>query len=173
MKISEELDKLEKRKKERQKQEDKKFRKPPKDTQKDQENSRVDALEFYNNLTEGEKVALSKEIERKKIRDSYIHYLKYVYPDFIITKFHALLANICQSVVEKVENGQTVRILLSVPFRHGKTTLVTKTLPSWFIGRNPDLSCIVTAYNADIAEKFGDRPRQTIKKYGKELEYLF
>ena len=25
---------------------------------------------------------------------------------------------------------------------------VTETLPSWFIGRNPDLRCIVTAYNA-------------------------
>ena len=49
------------------------------------------------------------------------------------------------------------------------STCLTQTLPSWFLGRNPDLRCITTAYNADIAEKFGDEPRQQIKKYGKDL----
>ena len=51
---------------------------------------------------------------------------------------------------------------------HNSSTL-TETLPSWFIGNNPDLSCIVTAYNADIAEKFGDRNRQKVKDYGKDI----
>ena len=67
---------------------------------------------------------------------------------FIITKFHAFLANLCQSVVEKVERGETVRLLVSVPFRHGKTTALLKTLPSWFVGRNPGKWSILTAYNA-------------------------
>lgn len=51
---------------------------------------------------------------------------------------------------------------------HNSMTL-TETLPSWFIGRNPDLSVILTAYNADIAEKFGDRNRQKIKDFGKDI----
>ena len=93
-------------------------------------------IDFYHKLSPTQKEALKKELELKKIRDSYIKYLKYVYPDFIITKFHAFLANLCQSVVEKVERGETVRLLVSVPFRHGKTTAITKTLPSWFVGRN-------------------------------------
>ena len=49
------------------------------------------------------------------------------------------------------------------------STHLTETLPSWFIGRNPDLSCIITAYNSDIAEKFGDRNRQKVKQFGKEI----
>ena len=128
-----------------------------------------DVLDIYNNLSEEEKKILHNEINKKGIRDCYVNYLKYVYPDYIITKFHAMLANICQSVVEKVENGQKVRICLSVPPRHGKTMTVTETLPSWFIGRNPDLRCIVTGYNADIAERFGNKNRQLIKEFGKDI----
>ena len=91
-----------------------------KDTLKSEVDSNINAMEYFNNLTESQRQALIKEIEKKKIRNSYVRYLKYVYPDFIITKFHALLANICQSIVEKVENGEKVRVLISVPFRHGK-----------------------------------------------------
>ena len=164
------LDKIALEKKERFKQELKKFEKKeePKDLKEDTE-QRLNALEYYNNLSEEQKVAFSKELEKKKIRDSYIKYLKYVYPDFKITKFHALLANICQSIVQKVEKGEKVRILLSVPFRHGKTTVVTKTLPSWFVGRNKGKWAILTAYNADLAEEFSNNNRQLIKNFGKEI----
>ena len=46
---------------------------------------------------------------------------------------------------------------------------LTETLPSWFIGNYPDMSVIITGYNADVAEKFGDRNRQKVKDYGKEI----
>ena len=92
-KIKKKLDKATIEKKERFKKQLKKFEKQgePQDLQEDTE-QRLDALEYYNNLSEEQKVAFSKELEKKKIRDSYIKYLKYVYPNFIITKFHALLA---------------------------------------------------------------------------------
>ena len=140
-----------------------------KDTLKSEVDSNINAMEYFNNLTDSQKQALLKEIEKKKIRNSYVRYLKYVYPDFIITKFHALLANICQSIVEKVENGEKVRVLISVPFRHGKSMTITKTLPSWFVGRNPTKWAILTAYNADLAEEFSNNNRQLIKNYGREI----
>lgn len=130
---------------------------------------RVNALEYFNSLSDSEKVAFNKELGKQKIRDNYVNYLKYVYPNFQITKFHALLANICQSVVQKIENGQTVRLCISVPPQHGKTTTITKTLPSWFVGRNQGKWAILTAYNADIAEEFSDNNRQLIKNFGKEI----
>ena len=62
-----------------------------------------------------------------------------------------------------------VRLCISVPPQHGKTTTITKTLPSWFVGRNKGKWAILTAYNADIAEEFSDNNRQLIKQYGKEI----
>ena len=126
-------------------------------------------LDVYNDLSEQEKIALHNEIQKQKIRDSYINYLKYIYPHYKVTKFHALIANIFQRAIERAEKGELINICLSCPPQHGKSMTVTETLPSWFIGRNPDLRCIVTGYNADIAERFGDKNRQLIKTYGQQL----
>ena len=168
--LKKQLTDIELDKKETFKKELKKFKKTQrKDTNESTNDKKVDAVSFYNALSEEEKAQFNKELKKKKVRDSYVEYLRYVYPDYIITPFHALLANILQSVVEKVENNQKVKICLSVPPQHGKSMTCTETLPSWFIGRNPDLRCIITAYNADVAEKFGDKNRQLVKNYGKEL----
>ena len=167
-KISDKVSKAELERRKKVEEEIRRLEKKPQNVVQEQEQE-FNGLDFYNNLNETQKLAFQKEIEKKKIRDSYIRYLKYVYPHFKITKFHTLLANICQSVVEKVERGEKVRVLLSVPFRHGKTTVVTKTLPSWFVGRNKGKWAILTAYNSDLAEEFSNNNRQLIKQFGKEI----
>ena len=146
----------------------KNFQKPI-ETAKDENEHQENALDFYSKLNPAQKRAFEKQLELKKVRDSYINYLKYVYPDYVVTKFHLLIANICQNVVERVEKGEKVKLCLSVPPQHGKSMTVTETLPSWFIGRNPELRAIVTAYNADIAEKFGNKNRQLMRQFGKEI----
>ena len=131
---------------------------------------KINAVEYFNNLSERDKVSLKHQIEMRKLRDNYASYVQYTFgANYIETKFHKMLCAICQNVVEKIEKGEQVRVLLSCPPQVGKSAHLTETLPSWFIGRNPDLSCIITAYNADIAEKFGDRNRQKVKEFGKEI----
>jgi len=128
------------------------------------------ALEYYNNLSEIDKMSFQNEIKKKRIRQSYASYVKYVYGDYYkMTPFHTKLCSLCQNIVERVEKGEQVRVLLSTPPQVGKSSTLTECLPSWFIGRNPDLSVIITAYNADIAEKFGDRNRQKVKDFGKDI----
>lgn len=131
---------------------------------------KLNAVEYYNNLSEADKLSFNKQIEMRKLRENYASYVQYVFGEnYIMTNFHKVLCGICQNVVQRVEKGQQVRVLLSTPPQVGKSSTLTETLPSWFIGRNPDLSCIITAYNADIAEKFGDRNRQKVKEFGKEI----
>ena len=131
---------------------------------------KINALNYYNNLNETEKAEFQEQLKKKKIRENYLTYLKYIYGDnYVITDFHKILASIGQSAVERLEKGEHPRMLLSVPPQFGKSMTITEALPSWFIGRNPDLSAIITAYNADIAEKFGDRNRQKVKEFGKDI----
>ena len=147
----------------------KKFNEQPSSSFRSEEEKKDNVLDLYNKMSPTQKAALEKELEKKKIRDNYSLYLKYCYPNYIFTKFHALLCNIVQSCVEKVENGQKVRICISVPPQHGKSFTITETAPSWFIGRNPDLRSLITGYNADVAEKFGNKNRQLIKDHGEEI----
>ena len=128
------------------------------------------AINYYNNLSESEKVAFNRELQKRKIRDSYVNYLKYIYGDnYKLTKFHLFLDKLCENVVKRIEKGEKVYVCISCPPQHGKSMSLTETLPSWFLGRNPDLRCITCSYNADIAEKFGDKPRQQVKNYGKDI----
>lgn len=128
-----------------------------------------EAQEFYKGLTESEKIQLNQQLVFRKAKNNYIDYLRYVFPNYTFTNFHIFLAKVCQTVVERIEQGKKVRILLSVPPRHGKSETITKTLPSWFVGRNPDKNAILTAYNADLAEKFEDANRQKTREFGKDI----
>ena len=163
------FDKVKRERAKKFKEEVKKFKEQPSERFDSEVEKKDNVLELYQNMSPSQKAIFDKEIENKGIRDHYHLYLKKVYPNFIFTPFHALLCNVCQSVVEKVESGQKVRLCLSVPPQHGKSHTVTETLPSWFIGRNPDLRAILTAYNADIAEKFGNKNRQLVKDFGEEI----
>lgn len=124
-----------------------------------------DIFEMVKNMSPTQRQAFKKDLERKRLRESYADYMRHVHKNYVFTKFHAMLCNVMQGVVKKIEKGENVLLCLSVPPQHGKSYTVTETLPSWFLGRNPDKRCIVTGYNADIAERFGDRNRQLVKTY--------
>ena len=131
---------------------------------------KINAVDYYNNLTEVEKKQFQEQIQKKKLRESYASYVQYIFGDnYVMTDFHKLLCSIGQDACNKIKQGKQARYLLSVPPQFGKSMAITETLPSWFIGNNPDLSVIITAYNADIAEKFGDRNRQKVKEFGKDI----
>ena len=132
--------------------------------------SKINAIDYYNSLSDADKQSFQEEIQKKKLRESYASYVQYVFGDnYVMTDFHKLLCSIGQDACNKIKQGKHPRYLLSVPPQFGKSVTITETLPSWFIGNNPDLSCIITAYNADIAEKFGDRNRQKVKDFGKNI----
>ena len=114
--------------------------------------SKINAVDYYNNLSDADKVEFQEQIKKKKLRESYANYIQYVYGDnYIMTNFHKVLCSICQSAYNRFQKGEHVRILLSVPPQFGKSMTITEAFPSWFVCNNPDLSAIVTAYNADIA----------------------
>ena len=133
--------------------------------------SKINAIEYYNNLSEVDKKSFQEQLQKKKLRENYASYVQYVFgSNYIMTNFHKTLCGICQWAIERaIKEKKQIRILLSTPPQVGKSKTLTETLPSWFIGNYPDLSCIITAYNADVAEKFGDRNRQKVKEFGKDI----
>jgi len=58
--------------------------------------------------------------------------------------------------VEDYKRGKSTYLIITVPFRHGKSEIVSRALPAWFLGVNaaaqPDV--IMTGYGADLIEKF-------------------
>lgn len=113
-------------------------------------------------------VALSVA-ERMEARDNYLAYLKLTTQSFQETRLAVWLAGKVDEWVRAVEKGHHLRILLSMPRQHGKSMVITERLPSYFIGRNPDKKCLLTAYGADLAEQFGDTNRRIATAYWKKV----
>jgi predicted phage terminase large subunit-like protein len=58
-------------------------------------------------------------------------------------------------VIEEVERGGIQFLILTMPPRHGKSELVSRRLPAWYLGRHPDQNVVVATYNDDFAKDFG------------------
>src|SRR5699024_10036520 len=56
--------------------------------------------------------------------------------------------------LEAVERGEIKRLMVFMPPRHGKSEVVTKKFPAWYLGRNPDNEVIISSYSADLAYDF-------------------
>ena len=81
---------------------------------------------------------LDGEIFRRRLRNNYGEYVKYVNEGFHMTTFHRYLCEQIQTFLEMPSTGKAMDILLlSVPPQHGKSFTVTETLPSWFLGKYP------------------------------------
>jgi predicted phage terminase large subunit-like protein len=61
------------------------------------------------------------------------------------------------------------RIIINMPPRHGKSELVCKYFPVWYLGNNPDKKVLITMHSSDLANKYGGWTRDLFVDYGKSL----
>lgn len=147
----------------------KKEKEPTKIVEKETQ-AKINAVEYFKSLSDNQKKDFMKEVELKEVANSFPKYLKYVYGDYYkMTKFHSRLAMIGDKIVKDIEKGKNFVVCVSVPPQAGKSTTLTESLPSYFLGRNPNEGVIVCSYNADFAEKFGNSNREKLRNHGKEL----
>lgn len=78
------------------------------------------------------------------------------------------LEYLCEKL-EAVERGEIRRLMVFMPPRHGKSEVVSKKFPSYFLGRNPDKEVIISSYSADLAYDFSRIARNTLKEWGMRL----
>jgi predicted phage terminase large subunit-like protein len=68
-----------------------------------------------------------------------------------------------------VFGGNVETLLVWMPPRHSKSTSLSRYLPAWFLGKNPDKSVILAAHTASLANKWGRRVRDTLNDYGPQV----
>lgn len=57
-------------------------------------------------------------------------------------------------------------LLISAPPRHGKSMMISKHLPAWYLGNYPKNRVILTSYSADLAEDHSDYAKDLFAKWG-------
>lgn len=72
-------------------------------------------------------------------------------------------------LIDAAIDGRVSKILLSVPSRHGKSTLISKHLASYFLSYYPNDHVILSAYSQSLASQFGGQVKDIINYYGETL----
>ncbi len=62
-----------------------------------------------------------------------------------------------------------IRLIVSLPPRHGKSSLISQWTPIWFLSNWPDKHIILTSYAADFAATWGRRTKNIILDQGHNL----
>lgn len=116
---------------------------------------------------------LDGELTRRRLRKSYADYVAYCTPGFYMSHFHRFLCDTVQEFIEApCTNGVFDILLLSVPPQSGKSTTVTETLPSYFLGQHPRDAVIIAGYEGTFAEGFSRRNRDKFNEYATDIFHV-
>lgn len=100
-----------------------------------------------------ELVAIHEEREcRRKLtaaRTSLLDFVQFTKPNFEVNWHHA---SICR-VLEQFAAGEILRLIIMTPPRHGKSELVSRRLPPYILGKNPNAQIIAASYSSDLASR--------------------
>lgn len=87
-----------------------------------------------------------------------IEFAKYVNPMYQVGNHHLMIAE----TLEKVARGELTRVMINLPPRHGKTQLVSRYFPAWYLGRYPKRQIIAATYAQELADDIGRSVRNQI-----------
>lgn len=118
-------------------------------------------------MTEQKRKALERLLMAEAARrGDYTEYCRLVYRGaWKPAKHHLLISD----ALQRVMSGQTKRLMVFMPPRHGKSMQITETLPSFFLGHKPDSRVISISYGDELAVRFGRSNRQKVAEYGQEI----
>ena len=94
-----------------------------------------------------ELVHLDNEMRKIHARESLLEFTTYTFPDFRVSWHHRAM----YKVFDRFAEGQLTRLIVTAPPRHGKSEAISRRLPAYLLGRDPDTRIIAASYGADLA----------------------
>ena len=96
-----------------------------------------------------ERLALEEMEAIEAARHNPLAFTTYTKPDYEINWHHAVVA----SYLDRFVSGEIKRLMIFMPPRHGKSELVSRRLPAYIFGKNPNAEIIACSYSADLASR--------------------
>lgn len=93
--------------------------------------------------------AAAELLRRRMARRHLVDFAKYTMPDYQPVWYHRLIGERIAGMI----TGNARRLIVSLPPRHGKSELISRRLPAFLLGINPDASIIAASYSADLASR--------------------
>jgi predicted phage terminase large subunit-like protein len=122
-------------------------------------------LSLIDRLPEGERESLllmaqqyADALAREKGQQSFMAFVKTMWPSFISGRHHAVMAK----KFEEIAEGKVKRLIINMPPRHTKSEFASYLLPAWFLGKYPGKKIIQCSNTAELAVGFGRKVRNLV-----------
>ena len=88
-------------------------------------------------------------LARRQARSNLLNFTTYTKKNYQVNWHHELIF----SKLDLFVAGKIKRLIISCPPRHGKSEIVSRRLPAYIFGKDPDASIIACSYSADLASR--------------------
>lgn len=93
--------------------------------------------------------ALEMEVALEAARKGILAFTCYTMPEYQVNWHHLRMAQ----AINRFVRGEITRLIITLPPRHGKSQLVSRHLPAFILGRDPQESIIACSYSADLSSR--------------------
>src|SRR5438128_1091077 len=95
-------------------------------------------------------------------RRHYLDFVQYTWPGYHVAPVHTFLANRLEQFEADGRAKKSPRLMVFMPPRVGKSELISRRYPGWFLGRNPDATLGIVSYGAELAEELSAYARRVV-----------
>ena len=88
-------------------------------------------------------------MERRKARSGLVPFCRHTMPAYKPGWHHDVVGNAIQRMI----HGDLRRLMISMPPRHGKSELISRRLPAYLLGINPNETIITASYSSDLSSR--------------------
>jgi predicted phage terminase large subunit-like protein len=92
-------------------------------------------------------------------------FIRSAFPTFQFHRLSELLIDLLQQVAD----GQLTRLIVCCPPRHGKSQLVSRLFPAYWVSRHPELFCAIASYSGELAYAHSREARHYYRMTGHAL----
>ena len=103
-------------------------------------------------------IKLSEKKTQTTVAKDFLTFVKAMWPQFIEGPHHKIIAQKFNDIAD----GKIKRLIINMPPRHTKSEFASFLLPSWMVGRKPDLKKIQTTHTTELAIRFGRKAKTLI-----------
>ena len=100
-------------------------------------------------------LAIAMHDDDQAAQNSFMHFVKKVWPEFIDGYHHNVLAK----KFEEIASGKLKRLIVNMPPRHTKSEFASYLFPAWLMGKKPKTKIIQATHTAELSYRFGRKMR--------------
>jgi len=120
---------------------------------------KIRATRELNRKEKAEKELAARELAKRHL----LAFVKRYEPKYQAGWVHKVICNELMEFSEQVVRGESPRLMITMPPRHGKSLLASQYFPAWHLGRHPEHEFINTSYAQSLQMDFSRKIQELVK----------